>query len=105
MSRATSGGKGKKRGKAAGGRGGAAGGRRPDFRRRFGRRKVCRFCADKEAKIDYHDSGLLKHFVTERAKIIPRRISGNCARHQRKLTVAIKRARILALLPFMAGQA
>lgn len=99
MSRATSGGKAKKR-KAAGGRG-----RRPDFRRRFGRRKVCRFCADKEAKIDYRDSGMLKHFVTERAKIIPRRISGNCARHQRKLTLAVKRARVLSLLPFTSSQA
>ncbi len=99
MSRATSGGRGKKR-KAAAGRG-----RRPDFRRRFGRRKVCRFCADKDAKIDYRDAGALKHFVTERAKIIPRRISGNCARHQRKLTVAIKRARVLSLLPFTSGQA
>lgn len=94
-----------KRGRGKKQKGGASRFRRPDFRRRFGRRKVCKFCADKEAKIDYRDAGVLKHFVTERAKIIPRRISGNCARHQRKLTVAVKRARILALLPFTSGQA
>ncbi len=70
------------------------------FRRSYGRRKVCRFCADSNLKIDYKDPKLLRHFITERGKIIPRRISGNCARHQRQITLAIKRARILALLPF-----
>ncbi len=68
--------------------------------RGFGRRKTCRFCADPEVKVDYKDPGTLKYFITDRGKIIPRRISGNCAKHQRALTTAIKRARILALLPF-----
>jgi small subunit ribosomal protein S18 len=72
--------------------------RRP--RKSYGRRKVCRFCADSTLKIDYKDPKLLKHFITERGKIIPRRISGNCARHQRQITIAIKRARNIALLPF-----
>ncbi|HWP34318.1 MAG TPA: 30S ribosomal protein S18 [Thermodesulfobacteriota bacterium] len=71
-------------------------------RRPFGRRKVCRFCADKSLRIDYKDPRTLKYFTTERGKIVPRRISGTCARHQRQLTRAIKRARILALLPFTA---
>ncbi len=66
------------------------------------RRKACGFCADKVDYIDYKDPTRLKKFVTERGKILPRRISGNCARHQRTLTVAIKRARDIALLPFAA---
>jgi small subunit ribosomal protein S18 len=66
----------------------------------YHRRKVCRFCADSSLAIDYKDFKLLRHFTTERGKIIPRRISGNCAKHQRILTVAIKRARYIALLPF-----
>jgi small subunit ribosomal protein S18 len=70
-----------------------------DRRRHFSRRKVCRFCADHTVKIDYKDSRLLRQFITERAKIVPRRISGNCARHQREITRAIKRARNIALLP------
>ena len=74
-------------------------------RRGFKRRKVCRFCSDKDIKIDYKDPGTLKYFITERGKIIPRRISGNSARHQRQLTMAVKRARILALLSFTASQA
>ncbi|MBW1659847.1 MAG: 30S ribosomal protein S18 [Deltaproteobacteria bacterium] len=69
-------------------------------RRPYGRRKVCRFCADSNLKIDYKDPKLLNHFITERGKIIPRRISGNCARHQRQITLAIKRARNIALLPY-----
>ena len=68
--------------------------------RGFGRRKVCRYCADKASKVDYKNAGDLKYFVTERGKIVPRRISGNCAKHQRKVSVAIKRARMIALLPF-----
>lgn len=64
------------------------------------RRKVCRFCADKAAVVDYKDPGSLKLFLTERGKVIPRRISGNCALHQRSVTVAIRRARSIALLPF-----
>lgn len=74
-------------------------------RRRFMiRRKVCRFCADKEVKIDYKETKVLGQFVSERGKITPSRISGNCARHQRLLTVAIKRARNIALLPFTTAK-
>lgn len=69
-------------------------------RRPFGRRKVCRFCVDPSLPIDFRDPQLLKYFVTERGKIIPRRISGNCARHQRRIARAIKRARVLGLMPF-----
>jgi small subunit ribosomal protein S18 len=69
-------------------------------RRRFGRRKACRFCVDKIDYIDYKDLKRLKSLITERGKILPRRISGNCAPHQRQLTAAIKRARNIALLPF-----
>ena len=65
----------------------------------FLRRKVCRFCADSSLKIDYRDPKNLRLFITETGKMIPRRISGNCARHQRPLSIAIKRARHLALLP------
>lgn len=70
-------------------------------RRFFHRRKVCRFCADSNMKINYRDPGTLKYFITERAKIIPRRISGTCAKHQRELAREIKRARTIALLPFV----
>jgi len=66
------------------------------------RRKVCHFCAGKVKEIDYKDITALKKYVTERGKILPRRTSGNCAKHQRALTNAIKRARILALLPYSA---
>lgn len=69
-------------------------------KRPFPRRKVCRFCADKNLKVDFRDSNSLKYFITERGKIIPRRISGNCAQHQRQVSKAIKRARQIALLPF-----
>jgi len=71
------------------------GGRRP-------RRKVCSFCVDKVEEIDYKDVAKLHKFITERGKILPRRISGACAKHQRQLTIAIKRARNVALLPFTA---
>ncbi|NLZ43771.1 MAG: 30S ribosomal protein S18 [Clostridia bacterium] len=64
------------------------------------KKKVCAFCVDKVEKVDYKDVSRLRKFITERGKILPRRISGNCARHQRQLTVAIKRARHVALLPF-----
>jgi small subunit ribosomal protein S18 len=73
----------------------ASGRRRPMMRR-----KVCRFCVDREIKIDYKDVKLLTGFVTERGKITPSRITGTCARHQRLVTVAVKRARNVALLPF-----
>ncbi|HRX57693.1 MAG TPA: 30S ribosomal protein S18 [Eubacteriales bacterium] len=71
-------------------------------RPRRGRRKVCKFCADKNMKIDYKDIRTLEKFVTERGKIMPRRMSGVCAKHQRDLAIAIKRARIVALLPYVA---
>jgi len=72
-----------------------------DRKRRFQvRRKVCRFCVDKTPFIDYKDLKTLKFFVTERGKILPRRISGNCARHQREITTAVQRSRNIALLPF-----
>ena len=67
------------------------------------RKKVCVFCADKENKgIDYKDINKLKRYVSERGKILPRRITGNCAKHQRALTVAVKRARHIALMPYVA---
>jgi small subunit ribosomal protein S18 len=68
----------------------------------FFRRKVCPFCADKNKTIDYKDVGMLRRFTTDRGRIIPRRISGTCAKHQRQLTSAIKKARVVALLPFTA---
>jgi small subunit ribosomal protein S18 len=72
--------------------------------RGFGRRKVCRYCADKNLKVDYKNAADLKYFVTERGKIVPRRISGNCARHQREVATAIKRGRNVALLPYTVMQ-
>ncbi len=73
-------------------------------RRTFHRRKVCRFCADSSLVIDYKDPRTLRYFTTERGKMIPARISGNCAKHQRQLTREIKRARMIALLPFTNTQ-
>jgi len=70
-------------------------------KRRFQRKKLCRFCADKIVFIDYKDVKTLRGFVTDRGKIIPRRISGNCAKHQRELTTAVKRSRNIALMPFV----
>ncbi len=64
------------------------------------KRKICRFCENHIKRVDYKDERMLSRFTNERGKIIPRRISGNCARHQRKLTTAIKRARVLAILAF-----
>ena len=82
-------------------RGPRAGGEK---RRRFQvRKKVCRFCVDKTPFIDYKDVKTLRFFITERGKILPRRISGNCARHQREVTVAVQRCRNIALIPF-AGE-
>lgn len=77
--------------------------RRPGGKR-FPRRKVCAFCVDKVDYIDYKDAKRLRKFVTERGKIVPRRISGNCAAHQRLLTTALKRARVIALIPYTAGE-
>jgi small subunit ribosomal protein S18 len=65
------------------------------------KKKVCKFCTQKQ-KIDYNDADVLRRFITDRGKILPRRITGTCAKHQRALALAIKRARILALLPFVA---
>ena len=72
------------------------------IQKRRGRRKkrVCAFCADKITNIDYKDVGKIKRFLSERGKILPRRISGNCAKHQRALTISIKRARHLALMVY-----
>ena len=70
----------------------------------FHRRKLCHFCTDSALKIEYKDSQTLRDFTTERGKIMPRRITGNCAKHQRDLTVAIKRARTIALLPFVVSE-
>jgi small subunit ribosomal protein S18 len=69
-------------------------------KRGFAKKKVCRFCADKTIKIDYKDPQTLKYFLTDRGKIVPRRISGNCARCQRRVALACKRARMIALMPF-----
>jgi small subunit ribosomal protein S18 len=91
------------RGGPGGGRGGAAGakgGKDAGKRYFFRRRKVCKFCADKIDYCDYKDVKLLSSFVPERGKVLPRRMFGTCAEHQRKLTLAIKRARNIALLPF-----
>lgn len=83
-----------------------SGPRRGGGGRRFGpRRKVCGFCVDKIDVIDYKDAGRLRRYVSERGKIEPRRKTGTCARHQRRLTIAIKRARHLALLPYTADHA
>ncbi len=71
-------------------------------RARRAKKKVCVFCVDKVEHIDYKDTAKLRRYISERGKIVPRRISGNCAKHQRQLTVAIKRARQIALLPFVA---
>ncbi|HOG01558.1 MAG TPA: 30S ribosomal protein S18 [Clostridia bacterium] len=71
-------------------------------RPRKGRRKVCQFCADKVEHIDYKDVARLRKFTTERGKIMPRRMSGVCAKHQRELAIAIKRARQIALLPYVS---
>src|ERR687897_3467775 len=92
------GGGGRGRGAQGAQQGKEGGQRRPMFRRR----KVCKFCADKIDDINYKDTKLLMPFVPERAKILPRRISGTCAMHQRKLRTAIMRARQLALIPYTA---
>jgi small subunit ribosomal protein S18 len=67
----------------------------------LGKKKVCQFCADKHIKIDYKDSDLLSKFITDRGKILPKRVTGTCALHQREVARAIKRARIVALLPYV----
>ncbi len=84
---------------------GAAGAEPQRQQRRFGRRKVCPFCADKTLYIDYKTPSMLKRFISERGKIVPRRISGVCAMHQRALQISIKRARIMAFMPFSSSTA
>ena len=74
--------------------------RRQGGRTRKPKKKYCAFCMDRAGEIDYKDTNKLRKYVTERGKIVPRRMSGNCAKHQRQLTIAIKRARNIALLPF-----
>ena len=74
---------------------------RNDRRNRKSRKKVCAFCMDKIENIDYKDVPRLKSYLSDRAKIIPRRVTGTCARHQRQLTVAVKRARHVAFLPYV----
>lgn len=71
-------------------------------RARKPKKKVCQFCVDKVQSIDYKDTAKLRRFVSERSKILPRRITGTCAKHQRQLTVAVKRARHVALLPYVS---
>ncbi|MFL5379246.1 MAG: 30S ribosomal protein S18 [Myxococcales bacterium] len=106
--RASGGGRGGPGGGRGGGREDRGGGGGGDMDRGggrgFGRRKVCRYCADKNLKVDYKNATELKYFITERGKIVPRRISGNCAKHQREVATAIKRSRNVALLPFTLMQ-
>jgi len=97
------------RGYGGGDRGGDRGGnrderprRRPGGGGRFGRRRVCSFCVDKVVSIDYKEASRLRRYISDRGKIEPRRKTGTCAKHQRMLTLALKRARHLALLPFTA---
>ena len=78
--------------------------KRPVERRRFIRRKACKLCADKVDGIDFQDTARLGKFLSERGKILPRRISGSCARHQRELSRAIKRARAISLLPYITAE-
>ncbi len=77
---------------------------RKDFKYRRPRKKVCQFCADKSDSIDYKDINTLKKYISERGKILPRRVTGTCSMHQRELTTSIKRARQIALLPYVADK-
>jgi small subunit ribosomal protein S18 len=83
-----------------GDRNGRGGEGRDEKKRPVGRRKMCKFCGDETIKIDYKDAGLLKYFITDRGKLVPRRISGNCAKHQREISRAVNRARMIAIMPF-----
>ena len=71
-----------------------------DKKHPVGRRKMCKFCADETIKIDYKDGSLLKYFITDRGKLVPRRLTGNCAKHQREISTAVNRARMIAIMPF-----
>ncbi len=88
-----------------GGPGGPGGARPRRDHRSYNRRKVCAFCVDHVTEIDYKDVGRLRRYISDRGKIEPRRKTGTCAKHQRRLTMALKRARVLALLPYTAEQA
>ena len=88
-----------------GGRKKLKGPRKPGVdKRRFVRRKSCKFCAEKVEGMDFRDTARLSKFASERGKILPRRISGNCAKHQRQLSRAVKRARSVALMPYVAAE-
>ena len=76
--------------------------KRAQKKERRPKRKVCNFCAERTSDLDYKDVTRLRKFISERGKILPRRISGNCARHQRMLTTSVKRARVIAFLPFVS---
>lgn len=93
------------RGGPSGGHGRPEGGRPRRPYGNYNRRKVCEFCVDRVQEIDYKDLSRLRRFISERGKIEPRRKKGTCAKHQRRLTMAIKRARLLALLPYTPEQA
>src|ERR1700731_421959 len=99
------GGGGRREGGGPGGPGGGPGGPRRGKRQYFRKKKVCKFCTEKMDMIDYKRADILSQFVQERGKILPRRMTGVCARHQRWLGVAIKRARNIALLPFPGSAA
>ena len=88
------------------GKGGREGREGRDVKKRpVGRRKQCKFCADEAIKIDYKDASLLKYFITDRGKLVPRRLTGNCAKHQRAIAVSVNRARMIALMPLgVTGQ-
>jgi small subunit ribosomal protein S18 len=73
------------------------------FKKPNRRKKVCQFCQNKDSKIDYKDVKKLQRYLSERGKILPRRVTGTCAKHQRALTIEVKRARIMALIPFVKG--
>ena len=93
------------RGGDEGGRRGGGGGNSGGSGGGFHRKKVCRFCADTDFIMDYKDIRMMQSFVTEHGKIVPRRISGNCAQHQRKLTTAVKRARNIAIVGYISSGA
>lgn len=77
---------------------------RKDFRFRKPKKKVCQFCVDKDESIDYKDLNKLKRYISERGKILPRRVTGTCSKHQRDLTTSIKRARQISLLPYVSDK-
>lgn len=77
---------------------------RKDFRFRKPKKKVCQFCVDKDESIDYKDINKLKRYISERGKILPRRVTGTCSKHQRDLTTSIKRARQISLLPYVSDK-